>query len=147
MKLQQVITMAFLVGSLLMVGCKNIAPVTSGSGAEKLAQGDDFSQHLKIDNPDLGKKLYISDLKSRKTNELLEVSLALTSRYKKSLQLQHHFIWFDVDGFVIEPNKTPWQPVTLHGYQTATLRGVAPTAAVASFSAYVREVPKKAYKF
>jgi hypothetical protein len=31
--------------------------------------------------------------------------------------------------------------------QTTTLRGLAPTEAVATFSVYVREVPKKAYKF
>lgn len=136
------------VGSLVLLGCSNnTPPITSGTGTTNMAQGDDFTQHLKIDNPELGRQLKISDVKSRQSNDLLEINLELTSTYKKSLKLQYHFNWFDADGFVIESRKTPWKPLELHGFQSTTLRGLAPSEQVASFNVYVREVPQKAYEF
>ena len=147
MKSSNLAFIAVFLTSVLVVGCKNVPPVTSGTGTSKIVQGDDFSQHLEVHNPDLADKLQITDIKSRKTNDLLEVNLELTSSYKKSLQLQYHFNWFDTEGFVIEPGKAAWKPLELHGFQTATLRGIAPTTTVASFSVYVREVPEKAFKF
>lgn len=136
-----------LTGTLILVGCKNIPPVTSGTGTENIVPGDDFSKHLKVDNPELSEKLYIADVKSRTTNELLEVNVELSSKYKKSLHLQYHINWFDADGFVIESRKSPWKPIELQGFQSTTVRGLAPTPDVASFNVYVREVPEKYFKF
>ncbi len=137
-----------VLSSLLVLGCSNtMPPTTSGTGTSVLTQGDDFSKHLKVDNPKLALKLTIADVKSRKTNGLLEVNLKLASTYKKSLKLQYHFNWFDAQGFVVESRKTPWKPVELHGFQSTTLRGLAPNGQVASFNVYVREIPEKAYKY
>ncbi len=136
-----------LVVSLLSIGCKNVPPVTSGMGSDQITSGQKFSKHLQVDNPELGQKLHISDIRSRSNNNLLEINLSLTSTYKKTLQLQYQFTWFDNDGFVIEAGKSPWQPLDLHGMQTATVSGLAPTTQVASFSIYVREVPEKFFKF
>jgi uncharacterized protein YcfL len=131
--------------SLLFVGCA--APITSGTGTSAMTQGDDFSKHLEVHNPKLGKKLKIVDVKSRKINGLLEINLKLQSTYKKSLKLQYHFNWFDAQGYVIESRKTPWKPLELHGFQSTALRGLAPNGQVASFTVYVREVPEKAYRY
>ncbi len=136
-----------LATTLLLSACKNIPPVTSGIGSDQIAPGQKFSKHLQVDNPELGKKLHISDIRSRTNNELLEINLSLTSTYKKTLKLQYQFAWFDKDGFVIEAGKSPWQPLDLHGMQTETVPGLAPTTHVASFSLYVREVPEKFFKF
>lgn len=138
---------AALSTTLFISACKNVPPVTSGMGSEQIVPGQKFSKHLQVDNPELGKKLHISDIRSRTNNDLLEVNLSLTSTYKKTLKLQFQFTWFDKDGFVIEAGKSPWQPLDLHGMQTATVPGLAPTTAVASFSLYVREVPEKFFKF
>ncbi|PKG82611.1 DUF1425 domain-containing protein [Colwellia sp. 75C3] len=138
---------ATLTTILLISGCKNIPPVTSGMGSEQIAPWQKFEQHLQVHNPELGKKLHISDIRSRTNNDLLEINLSLTSSYKKTLKLQYQFTWFDIDGFVIEAGKSPWQPLDLHGMQTATVPGLAPTTHVASFSLYVREVPEKFFKF
>ena len=147
MKLFSLGLWSIIAASLFTLGCKNIPPVTAGLGTDKIAQGDDFSRHLQVHNTQLAKQLQIINVNSRKTNDLLEINLQLTSSYKKSLQLQYHFNWFDADGFVVESRKTPWKPLALHGYQSTTLRGLAPSIKVSSFSIYVREVPKKAFKF
>jgi len=138
---------AVLTTTLLISGCKNVPPVTSGMGSDQIAPGQKYSKHLQVHNPKLGKKLHISDIRSRTSNELLEINLSLTSTYEKTLKLQYQFTWFDKDGFVIEAGKSPWQPLDLHGMQTATVPGLAPTTQVASFSLYVREVPEKFFKF
>jgi uncharacterized protein YcfL len=130
-----------------LIGCKNVPPVTSGVGASQMAPGERFSQHLQVHNPKLGKQLYISDIKSRQQQDLLELNLTLTSTYKKSLQLQYQVNWFDADGFAVEPGKSPWKPLDLHGMQTQTVKALAPTAKATTFSLYVREVPEKAFKF
>ncbi|WP_157443002.1 YcfL family protein [Colwellia piezophila] len=133
--------------TLFISACKNVPPVTSGVGSDQIAPGQKFSKHLQLHNPKLAKKLHISDIRSRTNNDLLEVNLSLTSTYKKTLQLQYQFTWFDKDGFVLEAGKSPWQPLDLHGMQTATVPGLAPTTTVASFSLYVREVPEEFFKF
>lgn len=138
---------ALLTSVLLVSGCKNVPPVTSGVGTEQIAPGQKFQKHLQVDNPELAKKLHISDIRSRTSNDLLEINLSLTSTYKKSQKLQYQFTWFDKDGFVIEANKSAWKPLDLHGMQTATLPGLAPTNKVASFSIYVREVSEQFFKF
>ena len=139
--------LALMLVAAVTVGCKNVQPVTSGMGTDQMAAQDNFAKHLEVHNPELGAQLKITDVKTRETNDLLEVNLALTSTYEKSLQLQYHFNWFDKDGFVIESRKSPWKPLDLHGFQTTTLRGLAPSTEVASFSVYVRYVPEKYYKF
>jgi uncharacterized protein YcfL len=137
-----------LLSTLVISGCANKKPpVTSGTGTSAMIQGDDFSKHLEVHNADLAKRLFISSVKSRTSNGLLEVNLQLTSRYEKSQKLQYHFNWFDADGFVIEARKTPWKPLELHGQQSTTLRGLAPNINVSSFNVYVREIPEKAYKY
>jgi uncharacterized protein YcfL len=138
---------AALTTTILISGCKNIPPVTAGMGSDQIAPGQKFSKHLQLHNPALGKKLHISDIRSRTNSDLFEVNLSLTSTYKKTLELQYQFTWFDKDGFVIEAGKSPWQPLDLHGMQTATVPGLAPTTHVSSFSLYVREVPEKYFKF
>lgn len=131
----------------LISGCQNVPPVTSGTGTDEITPGQKFIEHLQVHNAELAKKLHISDIKTRKSNELLEVNLSLTSTYKKTLKLQYQFTWLDKYGFVIEAGKSPWQPLDLHGMQTATVPAVAPTTKVASFKIYVREVEEKFYKF
>ncbi|KGJ88829.1 YcfL family protein [Colwellia psychrerythraea] len=138
---------AALTTTLLISGCKNIPPVTSGMGSDQIAPGQKFSKHLQVHNPELGEKLHISDIRSRTNNDLLEINLSLTSTYEKTLKLQYQFTWFDKDGFVIEAGKAPWKPLDLHGMQTETVPGLAPTNKVATFSLYVREVPEKFFKF
>lgn len=137
----------FILSALFLSACQNIPAVTSGIGSEQLTPGHQYSKHLLIDNEKLAKQLHISEIKSRKTNDLLQVSLSLTSTYKKSLQLQYQFQWFDQDGFAIEAGKSPWQPLDLHGMQTQSVASLAPTANVTTFSIYVRAVPEKFFKY
>ena len=127
--------------------CVNVPPVTSGIGSEQLTLEQKYSKHLQVHNKKLAKQVHISEIMSRKKNDLLQVNLSLTSTYKKSLQLQYKFQWFDQDGFIIEEAKSAWQPLEVHGMQTKTVASLAPTPQVTTFKLYVREVPEKFFKY
>ena len=137
----------FMLPIFFISACVNVAPVTSGIGSEQLALEQKYSNHLQVHNKQLDNRLHISEIKTRKQNDLLQINLSLTSSYKKSQQLQYQFQWFDQDGFIIEANKSPWQSIELHGMQTKTIESLAPTIHVTTFSLYVREVPEKFFKY
>jgi len=139
--------LVLIVTSFFITACKNVPPVTSGIGSSQIEPAQEYSKHLQTDNKQLAVKLHISDIKSRTINDLLQLNLTLASRYEKSQQLQYQFQWFDQDGFAIETGKSPWQALELHGMQTATVTGLAPSTKVSTFSIYVREVPEKFFKF
>jgi uncharacterized protein YcfL len=129
---------------LILSACAN-RPVTSGISVEKTT--NTFNDQLRVDNPSLGKKLAITDVKTRQTNQLTDVVVTLSSQYKKSQYLQYQFNWYDKDGFVIKGNHSPWQPLTLFGFSNTQLPGLAPSPNAVSFSLAVREVSTDAQEF
>lgn len=132
-----------LLSVCLLAACSS-RPVTSGISVE---QHSHYQQQLKVSNPELGKKLAITDVKTRQTNELTDVVVTLTSQYKKSQYLQYQFTWYDKDGFVIKGNHSPWQALNLFGFANIQLPGLAPTSNAVTFSLAVREVSTQAQEF
>ena len=87
------LVLIIFVGAAVMLGCAK--PVTSGIGSSQMTASDNYTKHLKLDNPKLAKKLQITNIITRKNNDLLQLNLELSSKYKKSQTLQYHFEWFD----------------------------------------------------
>ena len=129
---------------LLLSACAT-KPVTSGISVEQ--NKGNFNDQLRVDNPDLGEKLAITDVKTRQTNQLTDVVVTLSSQYKKSQYLQYQFKWFDKDGFVIKGNHSPWQPLTLFGFAKTQLPGLAPSSDAVTFSLAVRKVSTQSQEF
>ena len=122
----------------LAAGCA--APNTSGLtvGAETDEAGN-LQQILQVDNAKLARQLQVDDLDVGQTkNGLMKVGVKLTSRQNKSIVAQSKFAWFDADGAEIDPDTDPWRPLVIHGKETRTVQGVAPTAAAVSFKLRVR---------
>ena len=122
----------------LAAGCAS--PNTSGItvGAETDADGN-LQQLLQVDNAKLARQLQVDDLVVGQTkNGLMKAGVKLTSRQNKSIVAQSKFAWFDADGNEIDPDTDPWRPLVLHGKETRTIQGVAPTAAAVSFKLRVR---------
>lgn len=130
---------------ILLVAACSSRPTTSGIGVEQT--GQQYNQQLIIDNPELAKKLAITDVKTRQTNGLTDVVVTLASQYKKSQYLQYQFTWYDADGFMIRGNHSPWQAIKLFGFAKTQLPGLAPTANAVTFSLAVREVSTEAHEF
>ena len=122
----------------LAAGCAS--PNTSGLtvGAEADADGN-LQQLLQVDNAKLARQLHVDDLTVGQTkNGLMKAGVKLTSHQNKSIVAQSKFAWFDADGAEIDPDTDPWRPLVLHGKETRTIQGVAPTAAAVSFKLRVR---------
>ena len=126
----------------LAAGCAS--PNTSGItvGAETDADGN-LQQLLQVDNAKLARQLHVDDLVVGQTkNGLMKVSLKLTSRQNKSIVAQAKFAWFDADGAEIDPDTDAWRPLVLHGKETRTIQGVAPSAKAVAFKLRVRQGEK-----
>ena len=122
----------------LAAGCAS--PNTSGItvGAETDADGN-LQQLLQVDNAKLARQLHVDDLVVGQTkNGLMKASVKLTSLQNKSIVAQSKFAWFDADGNEIDPDTDPWRPLVIHGKETRTVQGVAPSASAASFKLRVR---------
>lgn len=139
------LVLIIFVGTAVMLGCAK--PVTSGIGSSQMTASDNYKVHLKLDNPKLAKKLQITNVITRKNNDLLQLNLELSSKYKKSQSLQYHFEWFDEQGFAVEAGKAPWNPLDLHGFAVINLDALAPSVKASKFKVYVREVSTKAQRF
>lgn len=139
------LVLIIFVGAAVMLGCAK--PVTSGIGSSQMTASDNYKVHLKLDNPKLAKKLQITNIITRKNNDLLQLNLELSSKYKKSQTLQYHFEWFDDQGFAVEAGKAPWKPLDLHGFAVINLDALAPSVRASKFKVYVREVSTKAQRF
>ena len=133
-----------LLAALMLSACSS-QPVTSGISVEQ--NKNQFNEQLRVDNPELGKKLAITDVKTRQTNQLTDVVVTLSSQYKKSQYLQYQFNWFDKDGFVIKGNHSPWQALTLFGFAKTQLPGLAPGSDAVTFSLAVRAVSTESQEF
>ena len=129
---------AAAVAAALAAGCA--APNTAGItvGVEADADGN-LQQVLQVDNAKLAKSLKVEEAVVGQTkNGLMKVNVKLTSRQNKDVVAQSKFAWFDADGNEIDPDTDPWRPLAIHGNETRTIQGVAPTAAAVSFKLRVR---------
>ncbi|MBQ4832572.1 YcfL family protein [Pseudoalteromonas sp. MMG010] len=133
-----------IVGMLLLSACSS-QPDTSAISVTN--QNTQFNQQLKVNNPDLAKKIVITDVKTRQTNQLTDVVVTLSSQYKKSQKLQYQFNWYDSDGFIIKGEHSPWQAITLFGFSNTQIPGLAPNPQATTFSLSVRKVSTKPQTF
>jgi uncharacterized protein YcfL len=130
--------LAAAVAVALAAGCA--APNTAGFtvGVEADAEGN-LQDVLQVDNAKVARLLTVEDLIVGQTrNGLMKANVKLTSRMNKTYTAQSKFAWFDEDGVEIDPDGDPWRPLVLHGKETKTIQGVAPTAGAASFKLRIR---------
>ena len=141
MKINGMLGLAALAAALA-AGCA--APNTAGTtvGVEADAEGS-LQQVLQTDNAKLARQLTVEDMSVGQTkNGLMKASVKLTSKLNKDVVAQSKFAWFDAEGVEIDPDTDPWRPLVLHGKETRTIQGVAPSTQAASFKLRIREGEK-----
>lgn len=124
-------------GALLIgvVGCTT-------SGLEAIGKPGDpkLEKHLVIHNDVLAGKITISEMNTRTTGGLLEVSLVLANLSDSDKKMQYRFAWYDSANFEVEQGTSPWTPIVLHGKASANLQAVAPNGTVTTYKLNVREM-------
>ena len=138
--------LGLLLMALLLVGFAAgcAAPNTSGFTVGSESDADGYMQEvLQVDDAKLARQLSVSDMKTGQTKSgIMKASVRLTSGLNKDVVAQSKFAWFDADGSEINPDGNPWRPLVLHGKETRTIKGVAPTTKAVSFKLRVRRGEK-----
>ncbi len=130
MKVLKSLACMAVVASVLTVGCS-----TAGIEGRKAAN----REQIRVNNPWLRPYLELAAMKMTTVGDVLKVNATVFSSYRKDLRLQYKFTWYDKEGMVLEEDVAPWKPITLYGYETKDVVGVAPSPAAKEFKIIFRE--------
>lgn len=105
---------------------------TPGGGAE-------LSRAVMINNAKLGRVIQVVDVRHEYAGDVLKAAVVLTSKYAGTVDFKYKFSWYNVNGMEVHADTDAWTPVILHGYETRTVQGVAPSAEVKGFKINIRD--------
>ena len=78
-------------------------------------------------------------VRQRFTAGLLMASVDIKNEDLSRKVLQYKFLWFDRDGFEVQPDSRPWTPLTMLGEETKTVQALAPQSNVVTFKIQIEE--------
>lgn len=130
---------ALVIGLAALTGC-----IQKTSGTEVVGVMDTpsdqpgMSRAILVNNAKFGRTVQVVDVRHELVGDLLKVNAVLTSKYAGTTKFQYKFSWYNAAGMVVYPNTDAWTPVILHGFETVTVAGVAPSPDVKSFKINIR---------
>lgn len=127
--------------ALCLAGATGCMQKTSGTeviGVMNAPEDSGMSRAIIVNNAKFGRTVQVVDIRHETAGDLLKVNVVLTSKYAGSTKFQYKFAWFNAGGLEVLPNTDAWTPVILHGNETITIQGVAPTPEVKSFKVNIR---------
>ena len=78
-------------------------------------------------------------VRQRVSAGLLMASVDIKNEDLSRKDLQYKFLWFDRDGFEVQPDGRPWTPLALSGEETKAVQAVAPQSNVVTFKIQIEE--------
>lgn len=92
--------------------------------------------------PDLGEKLYVSDVRCTKGNsDFLALQVNAVNNTGSELRVQWKVAWLDPEGMEIGSLVSSWQSLALQPYEIRALQSRAPSMNAADMRFYVRRMP------
>ena len=92
--------------------------------------------------PDLGQRLYISDVRCTKgTGDFLTLQVNAVNNTGSELSVQWKVVWLDPEGLEIESLVSSWNSLALQPHEIRGLRNTAPRTDAADMRFYVRAMP------
>ena len=116
-----------------------LAGCTSGTVGGIKETDTGYESYIDYNNTILATRLKVSDIKYRKVNGLLQVSVDLHNHWDFDLDFQYKFKFFDKDGFEIAAGSRPWTPVVITGNETISVQAVAPNPSAETFKIYTQD--------
>lgn len=130
-----------LISGVFALAVLSACSSTSGMVATHRSTGDPkFAKHLVIHNAALEGDVIITNMRMRRTGDLLEVQVELTNETSSDQNIQYRFAWFDEDNFEVEKDSRGWRPVVIHGNDKVTMNAVAPNPRASTYKLIVREL-------
>jgi uncharacterized protein YcfL len=126
-----------LISSIIAV-CA-ISACTSGTVGSLNKSDEGYTSNINYNNTMLATRLKVSDIKSRKVGDLLQVSVDLHNHWDFNLDFEYKFKFFDKDGFEVGNDSRPWTPILLTGNETASVKAIAPNPSAENFKIYVKD--------
>lgn len=131
MKLTTLFSTMLVTASL--IGCSS---GTVGS-YDKTDKG--YETNINYNSTVLATRVKVSDIKTRRVDDLMQVSVDLHNHWDFTLDFQYKFKFFDKDGFEVGADTRPWSPIVLTGNETASVQAVAPNPSAQTFKIYVQD--------
>ena len=94
---------------------------------------------VRVDNSSFAREVGVEQLKARQQGDLLQGSGVIMSKVSTDLRLQYKFTWYDINGFTLEDESSPWKSLKLHGMQRMQVMAVGPNANAVRYELYVRK--------
>ena len=99
---------------------------------------EELSRAVIVNNAKLARRIQVVDVRHEYAGDLLKASVTVASKYAGTVSFQYKFAWFNEAGLEVNPDTDAWTPVVLHGHETRTVQGVAPSPEVKAFKVKIR---------
>lgn len=144
---------------LVLAGCQTSDPARAPYGGETRLDpytgvgvnvAGRLNEDLTLDPvPFLGKFLPNQEVRiigvtaAPNAQALPQVQFSIQSQKDKKQAFQYRFIWMDGDGFVIQPDQSPWQTLHLQGREVGFIGSTARTPSARAFQLMIRPLDFK----
>jgi uncharacterized protein YcfL len=112
---------------------------SSGTVGGASPDGDNYATSIDYNSTMLAMRVKVSDLRTRRADNLLQVGVDLHNHWDSTLDFQYKFKFFDKDGFEVSPDSRSWIPITITGNETAQVQAVSPNPTATTFKIYVQD--------
>jgi uncharacterized protein YcfL len=116
-----------------------LAGCTSGTVGSAEPTDTGYEANINYNSLVLATRVKVSNIITRKQNDLLQVSVDLHNHWDLSLDFQYKFKFYDKDGFEVSTDGRPWTPIVLTGNETASVQALAPNPSAVTFKIYVQD--------
>lgn len=120
--------------SLGFAACSQVTSVDSEQQTQAVSidnkeaapvSGDNADPRIEYEERGFADKLSIREIKSRHKNDVLQVTATLHNKWLKPLRFSYQLRFFDADGFPLNAQTRPWQPLLLQGKDSIAISASA----------------------
>jgi len=128
----------FYLGAALVLSMA-LASCSSGTVGSYNKTEEGFASSINYNSSILASRLKVSDIKTRKVDNMMQVSVDLHNHWDFTLDFQYKFKFFDKDGFEVGTDTRAWTPIVISGNETASVQALAPNPSAETFKIYVQD--------
>lgn len=116
-----------------------VSACTSGITGEASYIGTRHEMNSSTQNPVLGMRIALDDIKTTRVNDLLQANIQLRNKWPFSQDVQYRIHWFDEQGMELEPERVVWNKIILTGKSERSIKVTAPTSKAVEVRVTIRD--------
>ncbi len=121
--------------SLIVMGCLLLGLNGCGVQSASVIPPEElqYQTYLEARKPALLRKIGIIEVGHSSAGNIMRSQVALKNRGRGEAQFRYKFRWFDKGGLELDPEGSPWVPVSILSGDVIRVQGLAPSPAAKSF--------------